>query len=55
MVEILENDTFFSFLKERIQWSRLLIGWYNPIPVAEWLVQIELVNLEAYWIKNNSQ
>ena len=51
MVEILENETFSSFLKEHVQLSQLLIGWYNPVPVADWLVRIELVNLEAYWIK----
>ncbi len=55
MVEILENETFSSFFKERVQLSQLLIGWYNPVPVVDWLVVIELVNLEAYCIKTNSQ
>ncbi len=28
---------------------------YDLFPVAHWLEQIELVNLEDYWIKNISQ
>ena len=27
----------------------------QSVPVVDWLVQIELVNLEAYWMKTNSQ
>ncbi len=34
MVDILENETFSSFLNEGIQFIQLLIGWYNPFLVA---------------------